>query len=69
MSDPGYGDLSVNVNHDLKRVVGMCFVDLGTRNTRNRTRGNNAITQRVVYGSSHCCRVPVGTRLWFGCFR
>ena len=29
MSSPGYGDLSANVNHDLMRVVGMCFVDLG----------------------------------------
>jgi hypothetical protein len=26
MSDPGYGDLYVKINHDLKRVVGMCFV-------------------------------------------
>jgi len=25
--------------------------------------------QRVISGSRHCCRVPVGTRLWFGCFR
>jgi hypothetical protein len=26
MSDPGYGDLYVKINHDLKRVVGRCFV-------------------------------------------
>jgi len=26
MSDPGYGDLYVKINHDLKRVVGTCFV-------------------------------------------
>jgi len=37
--------------------------------TRSRTRGNNATTQRVVNGSRHCCRVPVGTRPWFGCIR
>ncbi len=43
MSDPGYGDLSVNVNHDPERVVGMCFVAPGTRNTRNRTRENNVL--------------------------
>ena len=24
MSDPGYGDLYVKINHDLKRVVGRC---------------------------------------------
>jgi len=30
MSDPGYGDLYVKINHDLKRVVGTCFVAQGS---------------------------------------
>jgi len=42
MSDPGYGDLFLKNEQDLERVVGTCFVAPGTRNTRTRTRGNNA---------------------------
>jgi len=30
MSDPGYGDLSVEIKKDLKRVISMCFVAQGS---------------------------------------
>jgi len=41
MSDPGYGDLSVNINHDLKRVEWYALCRPRKRNTRAGTRGNS----------------------------
>ena len=41
-----------------------CIVQLG----QVEARKNYDESQRVVNGSRHCCRVPVGTRLCFGCF-
>ena len=48
MSSPGYGDLSANVNHDLMRVVGTCFVDLGNETPETGPADNIEIQRRSV---------------------
>jgi len=48
MSDPGYGDLSANVNHDLKRVVGKCFVVQGNETPEAGPAKTVSYNQRVA---------------------
>jgi hypothetical protein len=57
MSDPGYGDLYVKINHDLKRVVGTCFVAQVNENIRSRTRGNNVHTFAFKLLNNEYCAI------------
>ena len=60
---PRYGDLSVKIKKDPKRVDSMCFAAQGNETPEAGPAGIRPKTSGGSGRSRHCCRVQVSTRL------